>query len=136
MTPQPSPLPLEIVASARRGWRLFPCRGKTPLIKGWPQHATCDVSQLQAWAAQFVNCNWAATTGPESGFFVVDCDGAAGLDWLRSQVDTGNELQETWSIRTARGLHLYFAWPAGLNIRNSVEKLATGVDGPRSTKAV
>ena len=125
--PVPNPLPLEIVTSARRGWRLFPCRGKPPLIKGWPQQATCDVSQLQAWAAQFVNCNWAATTGPESGFFVVDCDGAAGLDWLKSQADAGKEL-ETWSTRTARGLHLYFTWQGGLNIRNSAGKLAIGVD--------
>src|ERR1017187_2350227 len=114
--PVPSPLPLEIVACARRGWRLVPCNGKKPFMKGWPKQATCDVSQLHAWAAQFVNCNWAATTGPESGFFVVDCDGDAGLDWLKLQVDAGNELPDTWSTRTARGLHLYFAWPAELNI--------------------
>jgi len=126
--PVSNPLPLEIVTSARRGWRLFPCRGKTPLIKGWPQKGTCDVSQLQAWAAQFVNCNWAATTGPESGFFVVDLDGFVGLDWLRTQVDAGNELPETMTIRTARGTHLYFTWPAGSNIRNSAGKLANGVD--------
>ena len=126
--PVPNPLPLEIVTSARRGWRLFPCRGKTPLIKSWPQQATCDMSQLQAWAVRFVNCNWAATTGPESGFFVVDCDGTPGLDWLRSQADARNELPETWSTRTARGLHLYFVWPAGSSVRNSAGKLAIGVD--------
>ena len=126
--PVPSPLPLEIVACARRGWCVVPCNGKKPFVKGWRKRATCDVSQLYTWAAQFVHCNWAAITGPESGFFVLDCDGAAGLDWLKSRVDAGNELPETWSTRTARGLHLYFAWPTGLEIRNSASKLAAGID--------
>jgi hypothetical protein len=119
---------LEIVAFARRGWRLVPCKGKKPFIKRWPQQATCDVSQLEAWAEQFIKCNWAATTGPESGFFVLDLDGNAGLGWLAAQVNAGNELPETWTVRSARGLHLYFAWPAGLNIRTSTNKPATGVD--------
>ena len=121
-------LPLEIVACGRRGWRAFPCDGKTPSIKGWPQRATCDLSQLEAWAAQFAGCNWGATTGPESGFFVVDLDGAAGFEWLKSQADAGNGLPETWSTRTARGLHLYFSCPDGVDIRNSTGKLAVGVD--------
>lgn len=128
MTATLNGLPLEIVASAGRGWRMFPCKGKQPLIRDWPHQATCDVSQLEARETQFPNCNWAATTGPESGFFVVDLDGEAGLDWLKAQVDAGNELPETWSTRTARGLHLYFAWHPGLNLRSSASKLAPDVD--------
>jgi len=79
--PVPSPLPLEIAAYARRGWRLFPCNGKKPFIKGWPQHATCDVSQIETWASQFVDCNWAAKTGLESCFFVLDLDGDEHRRW-------------------------------------------------------
>src|SRR5487761_1238377 len=43
-------------------------------------------------------------------------------------MDAGNELPESWAVHTARGLHMYFAWPAGLNPRNSASKLATGID--------
>lgn len=128
LEPATSLPPVEVVQAAQSGWRLFPCNGKKPCIKGWPQQATCNLLQLEAWAAQFVNCNWAATTGPESGVFVVDCDGDAGLDWLKAQIDAGNELPEGWAVHTARGLHLYFAWTAGLEIRNSASKLARGVD--------
>lgn len=120
----------EVHQAATRGWRLLPvaARGKKPLIKQWQRVATGDIFQLESWAKQFPGCNWGLATGPGSGVFVIDLDGDTGLDWLRERIDAGNEVPETWSIRTARGRHLYFAYPAGLDIRNSVSKLANGVD--------
>jgi hypothetical protein len=118
----------EVHHAAQRGWLLFPCNGKKPSIKGWPEQATSEACQLEAWEKQFPGCNWGMATGPDCGVFVIDLDGDTGLDWLKAQIDAGNELPETWSTRTARGLHLYFAWPASLDIRNSASKLASGVD--------
>jgi len=125
---EPDRLPPEVRAAVARGWRLLPvkARGKTPLVQEWPKAATDAPERLEAWAAQFPGCNWGIATGPQSGFFVLDLDGDTGLDWLKARIDDGNDLPETWSVHTARGLHLYFRW--GVDIRNSASKLAAGVD--------
>ena len=126
-TPAPNSLPLEIVACVRRGWRLFPCNGKKPLVRGWPQQATCDLSRLQAWAAQFPGCNWAAITGPESGFLVMDFDGEAGLAGSSPRWTPETNCRKHGAPARMR-LHLFFARPAEVNVRNSAGKFATSVD--------
>jgi hypothetical protein len=123
-------LPAEVIAAAGRGWRLHPLKPheKLPLIKSWHAKATSETAQLATWATQFPGCNWGATTGPESDLFVMDFDGNTGLDWLKTHIDAGDELPESWAVRTARGLHLYFSWPAGLNLHNSAGKIGPHVD--------
>lgn len=125
-----SQLPKEVCRAAGRGWCLHPLKpqGKTPLLRDWPTLATSDLSQLARWEAEDPSCNWGAVTGVKSGFFVVDIDGEIGLDWLRSRIDAGDELPESWAVRTARGLHLYFACSAQFSVRNSVGKIAPNVD--------
>src|ERR1700733_11611874 len=120
-----------VIPPAPPGWRLFPVRerGKSPLISDWPKRATDDAGQLREWAEQYPGCNWGLACGPESGVFVIDCDGAAGLGWLQARQ---REYGDTWATRqakTSRGVHLYFRWPAnGATIRNSAGKLSQGVD--------
>jgi hypothetical protein len=97
-------------------------------MKGWPEAATSDIEQLEAWAHHYPACNWGLVTGPASGLFVVDLDGDDGLNWMKACVDDGLSWPESWTVKTARGLHCYFEWPAGKTIRNSAGKLAAGVD--------
>jgi hypothetical protein len=61
--PQPN-IPPEIVSAAATGWKIFPVQasGKTPLIKDWQHLATSDLTQIEAWAAQFPDCNWGCAT--------------------------------------------------------------------------
>jgi hypothetical protein len=121
-------LPPEIIRAADKGWRLHPLtpRKKVPLLKSWQVKATANTEELASWAGKYEGCNWGVATGPQSGFFVLDLDGDTGLDWLKARIDDGNELPETWSVHTARGLHLYFRWE--MEVRNSTSKLAAGVD--------
>jgi putative DNA primase/helicase len=124
------PLPPEICAAAGRSWRLFPVKAKEklPLVKGWPEAATSDIAQLEVWAHHYPACNWGLATGTASGLFVVDLDGDTGLGWLKARIDDGLDWPESWAVKTARGFHCYFEWPAGKTIRNSAGKLAAGVD--------
>ncbi|HEX7729880.1 MAG TPA: bifunctional DNA primase/polymerase [Terracidiphilus sp.] len=131
--PQAQPmdrLPLEICAAAARGWRLLPIRAhdKTPLVKGWPQLATSETRQLEAWAAQFPACNWGVATGAESGVFVLDVDGSPGKASLKAYRQRGLELPETLTVATGKGGHLYFQWPNEAIIKNSAGQLAKGLD--------
>jgi hypothetical protein len=123
-------LPPEIRAAAARGWRLLPIRArdKLPLLKAWPQLATSDLSQLEAWAAQHPACNWGVATGPGSGVFVLDVDAEPGIAALLAYREQGLELPNTLSVITGRGTHIYFRWTEGLSIRNSAGKLAKGLD--------
>jgi hypothetical protein len=109
---------------------LLPIRAhdKTPLVKAWPQVATSDTTQLEAWAAQFPACNWGAVTGPVSGIFVLDVDGNPGKAALKEYQQQGWKLPETLTVYTGRGRHLYFRWPDGQAVRNSAGKLANGLD--------
>jgi hypothetical protein len=125
-----SALPMEVRAAALKGWRLHPLidGGKTPRLPNWQNVASNQREQLEAWNREFPRANWGAVTGPESGFFVIDLDGETGRDWLRRQVDSGDELPESWAVHTPRGLHLYFACSAEFAVRTSASKIAPNVD--------
>jgi len=132
-SPQARPrgsLPAEIRAAAARGWRLLPvlARTKTPLVKEWQKFATSDLGQLEAWAAQFPDCNWGMATGPGSGVFVLDVDGESGVAALLAHHEQGRKLPNTLTVSTGNGSHLYFHWPEDQPIRNSAGKLADGLD--------
>lgn len=123
-------LPPEIRAAAGRGWRLLPIRAqdKTPLVQGWPEKATSDTGQLEAWADRYPACNWGVATGPGSGVFVLDVDGNPGKASLKEYQSQGLELPETLTVLTGKGKHLYFQWPDGAIIKNSAGQLARGLD--------
>ena len=123
MTTGSSTLPPEITAAAGRGWRLFPVKanGKQPLIEEWPTIATCDLAQLEAWAAQSPACNWGLATGKASGLFVIDVDGLEGRAALEELARQGLILPETLAVTTGRadgGEHRYYRMPDGMDIRN------------------
>ena len=64
---------------AAAGYRVFPikpCEKRPPLIRKWPQLATTDPGQIQAWWSRWPNANIAAATG--DGLAVVDVDPRSG----------------------------------------------------------
>lgn len=116
-------LPPEIVVAAGRGWLILPVQacGKLPLVKGWPEEATSDIAQLEAWAHQYPACNWGLATGTASGLVVIDVDGAEGRASLADLERQGLTLPATLTVNTGRtdgGEHRYYRLPSGVDIRN------------------
>ena len=103
-------------------------RGKHPLLAGWKDAASCDERQIRSWWGMHPLANIGIATGLGSGVLVVDLDGPAGLANFRRF----GELPQTFTVETSGGSgeHLYFLHPEteGVEIRNSVSKLAEGVD--------
>jgi hypothetical protein len=123
-------IPTGVIAASKRGWKVLPCQAqsKIPLIKAWPKRATSDLGCIESWSKQHLRCNWAAMTGPESGFFVLDIDGADGQQSMDALAQAGNVLPSTLTVITARGKHLYFLCAEGMRIRNSAGRLGPGLD--------
>jgi len=124
--------PATLQAFLQKGWRFFPIAQRSntqPLIKEWPELASCDLSQLCAWSVAWPRCNWATLTGEK--FFVLDIDHRkSGEAWLeRCYEQYGTD----WAANTLQvasgggGSHLYFCLPA-FEIRNSAGKIHAGVD--------
>ena len=134
---------------AGKGWRVFPlhnptsegcsCQkpdctssGKHPRISNGSTGASSDVAKIHRWWARWPDANIGVVTGPRSGIFVLDVDGAAGQASLRAlgqlpatlRSDTGR----TGELGERRGFHLYFTMPARLNLRNSTGLLGQGLD--------
>jgi len=112
---------------ARKGYYLFPCKGKTPLVK-WSKRSTTDIPTIQRWKAQHPGCSWGIDCG-KSGLFVIDDDrgknpeAAANLDWLETMYDS---LPETFTVRTKSGGYHYYFKGAGRNSAGT--KLGPGLD--------
>jgi hypothetical protein len=116
-------LPREVTEASARGWRLFPvqARGKRPLVKGWPEEATSDIAQLEAWASLFPACNWGLATGTTSGLVVIDVDGTEGRGSLADLEREGLTLPATLTVTTGRadgGEHRYYRASPRVEIRN------------------
>jgi bifunctional DNA primase/polymerase-like protein len=132
--------PDTIARLAARGFRLFPLAPRSkipPKDFSWPELATANVAQLDAWAEQFPGCNWALKTGRDSGVFALDIDipgnghgDADGRLWFGEMVAQHDcEWTNTLCQRTGGGgTQLFFKMPAGVLITNSSGKIAPGVD--------
>lgn len=117
---------------ARSGLPVFPCMpgGKTPLIKDWPNKATTDEEQIREWWRRWPNANIGIPTGPRSGFLILDVDlDKSGFGSLEALTNEHGELPRTPKVKTGRGgMHIYFRYPAGEEIRNSAGLLGVGLD--------
>jgi hypothetical protein len=124
--------PDQVLRLAALGWRMFPCqpRDKNPLIKKWPELATCEAEQLQKWSARYPNSNWAVATGSRSGVWVLDVDGEEGRVLFDALFDDVPDVFEaTLCVKTARGVHMYWRWPTdGTKIPSTVGKFGKGLD--------
>jgi hypothetical protein len=110
------------------GWPVFPCApgGKEPLTKHGHLDATTDRSRITAWWNRWPHANIGIPTGKHSGILSLDVDQPTGLDVLRAE---HGQLPATRTHSTGSGgMHYLFAYPAGVEIRNSAGKLAEGLD--------
>jgi len=120
---------IEAAAFLAQQWPVFACNVlKRPVTQHGLKDATQDERILRA---QFRSPNAAmigVPTGAASGIIAIDLDikdGAAGLEWLAANE---HRLPRTRRHRTqSGGVHLLFQAP-NRPIRNSVRKLAPGVD--------
>lgn len=111
------------VEYARKGWKVHPLkpRKKEPNSPHGCHDAIADIEKIDKWWAEHPDDNIGLATG--HSFFVLDID-PEGEQWFES-----NDLPETLQERTVRGgRHLIYALPANVTIRNSVGRLAPGVD--------
>ncbi len=88
---------------------------KGPVQTGWPEIATSDPRQIEAWWNEDPEQNIGFVAGPKShGIFAIDLDvdddtGEDGLGVLRKWERDHTPLPETWRVITPRGgAHLYF----------------------------
>jgi Bifunctional DNA primase/polymerase, N-terminal len=115
-----SPLKTAALALAAKGMRIFPCveRGKEPAIADNLKRATTDPNIIAGWWRSR-DFNIGIATGPDSGIWVLDIDGAEGEALIRQhEAEHGIALPPTVEVITTDGRHLYFRWPAGCEIRN------------------
>jgi len=111
-----------------RGFFLFPCEGKTPLVK-WRNESTTDPAKIAFWKARFPNCSWGVDCG-KSGFAVLDVD-SGKVDVAEDNladllIRNATNFPPTFKVRTTSGgFHYYFFG----EIRNSASnKLGRGLD--------
>ncbi len=107
------------------GWHVFPANGKTPLTPHGLHAATTDPETIRSWWARWPDANIGVACG-ESGLLVVDVDAIrGGLEtWERFGIDIRTPTSRTGG----GGQHIIFAAPRGVKIRNSVDRLGSGID--------
>ncbi len=117
--------------------KIFPVNpyNKHPLVKcgvGFC-NASNDETQVAKWWTCFPKAMIGLPTGAGNGIFVLDIDvhseEANGLKSLSALKDRGLELPKTYTVRTpSGGLHYWFRYPQGLDVRSSAGKIAPGLD--------
>jgi hypothetical protein len=133
------------LAYAGRGWPIFPVHtifdgkctcddagcesvAKHPILPNGFQGACVEPATIERWWEETqMLANVGIRTGPESGLWVLDADGAEGIKALADLEAEYGTLPETPTVRTGGGgMHKYFTLPAGVNI-----KCATRIAGKR-----
>ena len=106
-------------------WQMLPLvpGTKRPPFK-W-DNATHNWQVLQAWfEGQFAGFGYGALTGPESNVLMFDIDGGEGEESLRQvSLDLGPlpDTIESVSGREGGGVHLYFQYPMGLELKTCAD---------------
>jgi bifunctional DNA primase/polymerase-like protein len=133
------------LSMAERGWHVFPCHtilhggcscgkscrspAKHPMTPNGHNDAACDLAWIKAVWEDTPWANIGIRTGPESGIWVLDLDGEDGIQDLAKLEAENGPLPRTPTLKTGSGgRHLYFAWPAGLDIKNTTKILGMSID--------
>lgn len=116
----------------RRGIPVFLCQpgGKRPLTHNGFWEATTNPRRIKGWWGRWPEANVGVPTGGKSGLLVLDVDHrSGGLESLSALVREGGPLPRTARARTGGGgVHVFFRYPAGKEIRNSAGRLGSGLD--------
>lgn len=110
------------VAYAERGWHVLPVfacdkRPFFPLVPNGYKGATNDIATVEKWFTDNPHLNIGIACAP-SGLVVMDVD-------FRNGGDVGSLYQETFTVATGDGLHLYYTAEVGARYPG---KLREGVD--------
>ncbi len=121
-----------VLAYARRGVPVFPCEqgAKTPLTQNAHWDATTDSRVIERWWQRWPSANVGVPTGKKSGVAVLDVDvDDGGLESLAKLERAGAPTPKTARARTGGGgIHVFFRYPWGTEIRNSAGLLGPGLD--------
>jgi hypothetical protein len=114
----------------QRGWRVFPCRRKTPLPPHGFKDATTDPEAIEVWWRKFPSATIGVATGLLSGVVVLDIDnntrGPSGWDSLE---ELGLPLLiDTPIAHTPHGGAHYYFGPLDYEIPTSVGKVGARLD--------
>lgn len=104
--------------------------GKHPLSALVPnglKSATTDTKVITDWWVSWPDANVGIATG---NVIVIDVDPRHGGDCSLAELERLNgELPPSWRVHTGGGgLHIYFAAPPDILIKNSAGQLGTGID--------
>jgi hypothetical protein len=120
------------LAYARRGVPVFPCEpaAKRPLTRNGHWDATRDPRAIGRWWRRWPSANVGVPTGRESGVVVLDVDpDAGGSESLAKLERACGPVPTTATARTGGGgIHHFFRYPRGKEIRNSAGLLGLGLD--------
>jgi hypothetical protein len=75
------------------------------------------------WCNKLPRANGGIPTGPGTGIFVIDADNGEAIEWLELRGMT-----DSWFIRTRRGLHYVYRYPADIEVHNSASAIGAGID--------
>ena len=105
------------------GFSVFPLqsRSKKP-IGSWKEYQTvpAQFAECNAWdnAYRYSSYNIGIATGSVSNCFVLDIDGEQGCETLVQIIAQHDALPSTPTVKTGKGQHYYFRYPAGYEVRN------------------
>jgi hypothetical protein len=143
-----SPLGKSALRLAAKNFAIFPLRPRTKEPYGEDKFfrtvggykcATRDPALIEFWWGRQPEANIGLATGSISGVWVFDVDGDAGRLALAKLEEQHGQLPETAEVitpgkieagvHTGRGLHLYFKYPTGADIRNAQDHADLHVRG-------
>jgi hypothetical protein len=109
----------------KKNWRYHPLNGKVPLLTGWPEKASNDPVQIEAWKREYPGCNLGIACDVIT---VLDLDikHVDGTETLAKLERAHEPLPQTYTVKTqSGGLQFYFNHVSGL--KNAVS-FAPGLD--------
>jgi Bifunctional DNA primase/polymerase, N-terminal len=99
----------KIIASAmaERGIPVIPIppRQKAAQLPNWPERATTNMKQIEAWHNENPECNCGAVA-TRNGFWMLDCDQEGLIE--RIEKETQRKIPPTLTVRSRKGQHIYF----------------------------
>jgi len=121
-------IPVEVYRAAlRNDWRFFPvsCSKHLAVAHANLFQATDNVQQLRNWARE--SPNLALVTGSNSGVFVLEVDGGAGLASLLDLC--GDDWSWLDTLRSVAGEKrcIFFTWPEGRRQISSSRQIGEGL---------
>jgi hypothetical protein len=112
----------------KRGWRVFPVKGKVPTTLNGLKDASDEERKAAIWWERHPDRGIALATGRASGVWVLDLDGDEGKQSFLALQEKHGSIPETVAARTGKGFHLYFEMPDTADVRNSASKVGPGID--------